>query len=118
KKLTKDGVGLVDNGSITICQSKIKQQKYLPIVCQQEPIYASEFHFFNWTDYISCFGNEVERVTPSTQCYEYGTIMRRVTPSTVCYENGTITKSDSRRVLSVMSMRPSRIASHAGYLVF
>ena len=58
-KLTKEGIGLVNDGSITICDSKTREHLSSRMYCQKEPIYASEFHFFNWTANISCFGNEV-----------------------------------------------------------
>ena len=50
-----EGHGLVENSSVIFCESKGRGV----MRCQQEHIYASQFHFFRWTANISCFGSNV-----------------------------------------------------------
>ena len=68
-KKPSEGIGLLDNGSITICEAKTEWKKKVPnnLVCQQTPLYASTFQFFNWTRQMSCFANRVAEQTPQTQ---------------------------------------------------
>ncbi|KAK3771729.1 hypothetical protein RRG08_035784 [Elysia crispata] len=55
------GIGLLDNGSITVCEAKARLDNKEPttLLCQSEPIYASQFLSFNWTAQMSCYENRV-----------------------------------------------------------